>query len=332
MTVREAEETIRFGVFQFDQAQLRLYKNDSVMRLGHQPAQVLSALVERPGEIVSREELRQRLWGSDVFVDFDHGLNKSVQKLRDVLNDSADAPLYIETIPRIGYRFIAPVIRDPEPASHEPQTVSSRSDSDDPTIPAATNRSIGRLAGFSLVGCLLAGLAAFFWWPRHPEAPPLAAEPMIAVLPILNQTKLAEEDYIADGMTEALIRQLAGLRGLRVIGSASGARFRSTDPDFTTVRNALHVDIIFKGKIHRDRTRMTLAAELLNARDGSVMLARDYLLDENDLSSVQADILHDTPSGHRHRPSDSPQLRAPSPHHKSGGLRAVPSRRGTPPE
>src|SRR5579859_7466821 len=107
MPLLPTENTVRFGQFELDLRTRQLTKNGAKVRLSQQPVQVLSLLLEAPGEIVTREELRRRLWSSDVFVDFDHGLNKSIQKLRDALGDSAASPRYIETIPRVGYRFIA---------------------------------------------------------------------------------------------------------------------------------------------------------------------------------------------------------------------------------
>jgi len=109
VAVLPVEDVVRFGLFELDLKGGQLSRNGSQLRLPQQPLQLLAVLLERPGEIVTRDELRQRLWPSDVFVDFDHGLNKSVQKLRDALGDSATSPRYIETIPRVGYRFIAPV-------------------------------------------------------------------------------------------------------------------------------------------------------------------------------------------------------------------------------
>src|SRR5580698_11245815 len=108
MALTHTQNAVRFGQFELDLRTRQLTKNGAKIRLSQQPVQVLSLLLERPGEIVTREELRRRLWASDVFVDFDHGLNKSIQKLRDALGDSAGSPRYIETIPRIGYRFMAP--------------------------------------------------------------------------------------------------------------------------------------------------------------------------------------------------------------------------------
>lgn len=111
MVVTPANSLVRFGVFEFDRNAGQLSRNGIRLKLSQQPLQVLCVLLERPGEVVSRKELQKLLWSSDVFVDFDHGLNKSVQKLREALGDSPDSPRYIETIPRTGYRFIAPVTK-----------------------------------------------------------------------------------------------------------------------------------------------------------------------------------------------------------------------------
>lgn len=111
MALSPTQETVRFGLFEFDLRAAQLTRNGMTIRLPQQPLRLLSVLLECPGDIVTREQLRQRLWPSDIFIDFDHGLNKSIQKLREALGDSADSPRYIETIPRVGYRFIAPVNR-----------------------------------------------------------------------------------------------------------------------------------------------------------------------------------------------------------------------------
>jgi DNA-binding winged helix-turn-helix (wHTH) protein/Tol biopolymer transport system component len=128
------QETVRFGLFELDLKAAQLTRNGTSIRLPQQPLRLLSILVESPGEIVTREQLRQRLWPSDVFIDFDHGLNKSMQKLREALGDSADSPRYIETIPRVGYRFIAP-IRNGTRAAPEP-------DSDIPQAPPPNNAAL----------------------------------------------------------------------------------------------------------------------------------------------------------------------------------------------
>jgi len=139
VAVSPTRETVRFGLFELDPAAAQLTRNGRIIRLPQQPLRLLSVLLESPGHIVTREQLRQRLWPSDVFIDFDHGLNKSIQKLRHALGDSADSPRYIETIPRVGYRFIAPVSLA-APADQAERTAKLEPDTQDPQpqdLPAA---------------------------------------------------------------------------------------------------------------------------------------------------------------------------------------------------
>jgi DNA-binding winged helix-turn-helix (wHTH) protein/Tol biopolymer transport system component len=172
MAVSPAETLVRFGLFELDLNAGQLSRNGSPLRLPQQPLQLLAVLLERPGEIFSRAELRQRLWASDVFVDFDHGLNKSIQKLRDALGDSATSPRYIETIPRVGYRFIAPVKNgtrpDPAGALSLPVTPPSLQ------APVATTRQFTRrwvLAADIFALCAIIGTAAYLSLRHRPETP-----------------------------------------------------------------------------------------------------------------------------------------------------------------
>lgn len=131
MALSPTQETVRFGLFELDLGALQLTRNGIKMRLPQQPLRLLSVLLESPGDIVTREQLRQRLWPSDVFIDFDHGLNKCIQKLRDALGDSAESPRYIETIPRVGYRFIAPA-NSAAPVNGAKRTLEAEPDTQDP--------------------------------------------------------------------------------------------------------------------------------------------------------------------------------------------------------
>jgi len=124
----------RFGVFELDLARDELRRAGSRAKLRGRPLDILAALLERPGEVLTREELRARLWPADTFVDFDHGLSSSVNRLREALGDVADNPRFIETVPRRGYRFIAPV----EPAAVPPEVQSA------PSVPAAPVEGRGR--------------------------------------------------------------------------------------------------------------------------------------------------------------------------------------------
>ena len=127
-----AGKIVRFGVFEADLVSGELRKNGSVVRLQEQPFQVLVMLVERPGEMVTRDELRARLWSADTFVDFDHSLNTAINKLREALSDSASNPRFVQTVARRGYRFIAPVQEE------APSQISAPSVSTVPSSPAET--------------------------------------------------------------------------------------------------------------------------------------------------------------------------------------------------
>jgi DNA-binding winged helix-turn-helix (wHTH) protein/Tol biopolymer transport system component len=165
VAVSPAEDVVRFGLFELDLKAGQLSRNGTKLRLPQQPLQVLAVLLERPGEILTRDELRQRLWSSDVFVDFDHGLNKSIQKLRDALGDSATSPRYIETIPRVGYRFIAPVRNGTRPLEPE---VAIKIERPDPA-PAVTGKQSARwwiLAAGVFAG--LAIIAVYLFSDHHP--------------------------------------------------------------------------------------------------------------------------------------------------------------------
>src|ERR1700720_3738348 len=124
----QAPAVRRFGAFEVNLQSGELRKNGMRVRLSGQPFQILAVLVERPGELVTREELRFRLWPADTFVDFDHGLNNAVARIREVLDDSSDTPKYVETVPRRGYRFVAPVA-DVSPAATAKSPVNAEQDS-----------------------------------------------------------------------------------------------------------------------------------------------------------------------------------------------------------
>jgi DNA-binding winged helix-turn-helix (wHTH) protein len=172
VAVSPAEDVIRFGVFELDLKAGQVTRYGTKLRLPQQPLQLLAVLLERPGETFTRDELRSRLWSSDVFVDFDHGLNKSIQKLRDALGDSAASPRYIETIPRVGYRLIAPVSNGhrPLPGKGEPDPppqVPDRAAEEPAAVVAGGHRARWWIAAAAVVVCAAIGIAVYVS-SRHP--------------------------------------------------------------------------------------------------------------------------------------------------------------------
>ena len=287
MTLSPTENVVRFGLFELDLRSRQLTRKGEKIRLGQQPIQVLSLLLERPGEIVTREEFRRLLWPSDVFVDFDHGLNKSIQKLREALGDPAASPRYIETIPRVGYRFIGPVTAATEPSANtsdreipRPQNLDST-----PTAEVARNRR-GRwviVAACVVAACVAGGVLAAGWlihWRLR------ASEPIqsLAVLPLDNLSGDSSQDYFADGMTDELITMLAKDSSLHIVSRTSVMQYRGARRPLTEIARALHADAIVEGSVSRSSSHVHMALQLIRADTDSHLWAESYERDADDVA------------------------------------------------
>ena len=207
-----APSLVRFSVFELDLHTRELRKNGVRLKLQDQSFQILQALLERPGELVTREELRQRIWDDDTFVDFDQGLNRAVNKLREALGDGAAAPRFIETLPRRGYRFIAPVA-EPNPLPEPPASRQPR------------KRIIGIAAGLLLV------VGAGLWWRLGERTP---APPEVVALNTFTGTE-SHPTFSPDGGQIAFAwdgeKQDNSDIYVKVIGEPAALRL-TTDPGF----------------------------------------------------------------------------------------------------
>lgn len=239
-----------------------------------QPFQVLRMLLEHQGEIVTREELRERLWSADTFVDFNDGLNTAVKKIRDMLGDSAEQPRYIETIPRRGYRFLMPVH-----VGSSTCRVSSYSQA---------TRRLKPLTGVVVVTILLAGVL-LLWrnLTRPPELPQLRA---IAVLPLENLSGDTSQDYFAAGLTDALTTELARTAGtsMRVTSRKSAEKYRNK-PLAQIVRD-LNVDAVIEGSVVRSGNHVRITAQLVEARADKHVWAESYDRDLRDVIALETEI------------------------------------------
>ncbi|MGB9430889.1 MAG: tetratricopeptide repeat protein [Candidatus Acidiferrum sp.] len=289
-----------FGPFEADLRSGELPKHSVRLKLQDQPFQVLALLLEHAGDVVTREELRQRLWPADTFVDFDTGLNSAVKRLRDVLADSADEPRYIETIPRRGYRFIAPLVDPnlatlpssaPEPGlrlAHE--TASSQPP--DSVVTSAESFFLTRLRLLFSAAALLLLLVAGFLVYRNTGAGG-TKKPVIkslAVLPLNNLSGDASQDYLADGMTEALIGTLSGIHNLRVTSRTSVMRFKDTHLSVPEIARTLQVDAIVEGSVVHDGTRIRVQAQLIRAATDEHFWSEAYDRELRDVLSLQSDV------------------------------------------
>jgi TolB-like protein/Flp pilus assembly protein TadD len=225
--------TVRFGVFEADFRAGELRNQGVKVKLQEQPLQILQMLLENPGEVVTREDLRKKVWPADTFVDFEQGLYNSVRRLRDALEDSADKPRFIETLVRRGYRFIGTVTTSP--------------------------RQIGS----------------------------------IAVLPLENLSRDPEQDYFAEGLTEALITTLAKIGDLRVVSRTSVMQYKGVHTPLAAIARELGVDAIVEGTVLREGDRVRITAQLIDAAKEAHLWAESYERDLRDVLSLHSKLARD---------------------------------------
>ena len=290
---------IHFGVFELDLKAGVLRKHGLRLKLSEQPFQVLAVLLEKPGEIVTREELRNRLWPSDTFVDFDHGLNNAVMRLREALGDASENPRFIETIPRRGYRFIAPVSGLVPTAAIAPDVEhdntsnegAKSAESDIHTISPKPAVWHWRPAGIIIVGVaavLFCALSAFFWYRRiSPDGGISHQSKSLVVLPLENLSGDKDQDYFADGMTDDLIANLAKIRSLRVISRSTAMTYKDTHKPLSQIARELNVDAVVEGTVLRVGDRVRITAELVQVSTDRHLWADTYESQMGDILALQ---------------------------------------------
>ena len=225
-----ARGTVRFGSFELDFRANELRKQGAKVKLQEQPFQILQVLLPRPGEIITREELQQRIWPSDTFVDFDHGLYNAIKRLREALGDSAETPRFVETLSRRGYRFVGKI---------------------------------------------------------ECEAPRVRS---LAVLPLENLSHDPEQEYFAEGMTEALITTLAKIGELRVVSRTSAKQYKGVHKPVREIARELEVDAIVEGSVLRAGRRVRITAQLIDAARESHLWAESYERDLRNVLALQSEV------------------------------------------
>ncbi len=317
---------IRVGTFELNTRTGELSGEGRKVQLTVQPLKVLLALLERPGELVTREEIVRRVWPADTFVDFDHSLNKAVNKLRDALGDSAEEPRYIETLPRRGYRVIAPVCPpqesgiavvpppvlelrpDGKPNSAEdlPLSSSLRLTVAEPYVaePSIAGSSQDRQSakrkiryfavalGILVCAALLifgnqGRLREAFLAPFKPAQSQIAS---LAVLPLENLSGDPEQSYFADGMTDALITEVAKVGATHVISRTSVMRYKGARKSVQQVGRELHVDAVVEGTIMRSGNRVRITAQLIQVSTDMHLWADTFERDMSEVLTLQQEV------------------------------------------
>ncbi len=290
MAPRETTPIYRFGRFEAHTGTGELLCDGEKVHLVGKAFQVLAALLACPGEVVSRDMLFRRLWSPDTFVDFDNNLNAAVRRLRDALGDSATAPQFVETLPRRGYRFVAPVEVMPPRALPRPGEMLDRPLGDTPA--GGRGSRWGSWSSMAAGLVVLSTLAAFGWLVGRPAASEPQEKKVLAVLPFANIDRDPERDYLSDGMTEELITHLGRLspEHLGVIARVSALSFKGSDQSADVIGRALRADFVLEGSVRGDAERVRVVARLIQVSDATHLWTEAYDGDLGDVLALQADI------------------------------------------
>lgn len=259
---------VSFGDFELDLRTGELRRQGVSLDLPPQPAKILVLLVGRAGEVVTRRELAEQVWGDDTFVNFDQGLNFAIRQIRAALGDDSETPRFIETLPKRGYRFIASV-------NHKDS--SSRIAPLVPANVASRHRTAPSRVALALVAVAVVGLGLVFAWRRAGMLNGSAHRiESLAVLPLHNLSRNPEQEYFSDGMTDELITELAKVSTLRIISHTSVERYKETKRTLRDIAQELDVDAIVEGTIMRSGDRVRITAQLIDARSDKHLWAESY--------------------------------------------------------
>jgi len=286
---------LRFGVFELDLRSGELRKHGLRVRLQEQPFRLLEMLLEHPGEVVTREELQKRLWPADTFVDFDHGLNKAINKIREALGDSAESPRFVETVSRRGYRFLAEVkdsevpVRNPElGVQTQPQVAPDHPYPPD-EVAEIKNPSLSRAWKISVLLLLLAA-AVLAIRKLHSWNRPAPAIRSLAVLPFESLSNDASQDYFADGMTDELISDLGQISALRVISRTSVMSYKRARKPLPQIARELNVDAVVEGTVLRSGNEVRITAQLIEASADKHLWSQSYEGELRNTLALQNDV------------------------------------------
>jgi TolB-like protein/DNA-binding winged helix-turn-helix (wHTH) protein/Tfp pilus assembly protein PilF len=290
-----APRVLRFGAFEVDLHTRELRKQGMQIKLQEQPFQVLAFLLEHAGEIVTREHLRQRLWPADTFVDVDNSVNAAINRLREALGDSAESSRFVETLPRRGYRFVAPVTEvKGSPGGVTSLGTGAATQARPEEVPAGINSKAKRL--WIVLGLAVTLIVASVWaWEKWRVPGPLRIT-SLAVLPFTNLSGDPQQDYFAEGMTDELTTNLAAIRSLRVISRTTMMQYRDTHKSLPQIAEELHVDAVVEGSVVRSGSTVRITAQLIDARHDHHLWAQSYERQVNEILSVQDSVALDIAS------------------------------------
>ena len=295
MPVQPASPTaVRFADFVLDLRTGELRRDGTLLKLQPQPSKVLTILISRAGEVVTRHELAQQVWSSETFVDFEQGLNFAVRQIRTVLGDDAGHPRFLETVPKRGYRFIESVLPLDPGLGGEIDLTRLKPDTESGDIGPLTSlvpRKVGltriKIFVLAFIVTVLAGTMIYFAFPRE------KAIDSIAVLPLVNAAVDSNFDYLSEGITDGLIDGLSQLPNLTVKSERSVARYKGRDIDPRVVGRELGVRAVLVGKLVPHGDSISISVELVDTRDDNHIWGDEYNRKTADIAGLQEMISKD---------------------------------------
>jgi len=286
--------TIHFENFEFDCRSSELREQGRKVKVQGQPVQILAMLLEQPGELVTREELKNKLWPGDTFVDFEHSLNAAVKRLRQALHDSAENPRCVETLARRGYRFIAEVgdvegarLNIREPATDNVLTAEDRERPEVAEETAVVNHLPWPVA-WKIPGLALLVISTIVVvWILRSRSVPSPTIRSLAVLPLESLSSDPSQEYFADGMTDELISDLGQISALRVISRTSVMQYKGVRKPLPQIARELNVDAVVEGTVLRSGGQVRITAQLIQARDDRHLWSHSYEGELRDALALQ---------------------------------------------
>lgn len=282
---------VRFGTFEVSLQSGELRKAGMKIRVQQQPMKLLAVLLERPGEVVTREELRSRIWNNESFGDFDQVVNIAIAKLRTALGDSAENPRYIETLPKRGYRFIAEVTADPpmdgESAALVRQPEALVGNQTQSSSETAGHRAWVLRSLLMVIAVILSLLAFWLFRTRSTSSTRIRS---LAVLPLESLSGDGTQDYFADGMTDELITELGQISALRVVSRTSVMQYKHAQKSLPQIARELNVDAVVEGTVLRSGGQIRITAQLIEATADKHLWAKSYEGDLRDTLALQKEV------------------------------------------
>jgi len=280
--------SIRFGEdFELDPRAYQLRRSGHPLKLERIPMEILLLLTEQRGQLVSREQIVERIWGKGVHLDTDNSINGAIRKIRQVLRDDPEQPRFIQTVTGRGYRFIAPVLE-----AEEPRAGGEEAQADAPQIRPQPRIRAWFTPGVALSLLFVAAIAVWVVWPRSRTQHSAAGKVMLAVLPFQNLTGDAQQEYFSDGLTEEMIMQLGNRdpERLGVIARTSVMHYKNSQTLPNQVGRELGVQYVLAGSVRRDANAVRVAAQLIRAKDQTQIWARQYDRELQGLLTLQGEI------------------------------------------